>query len=135
MTVRTSAVDTTGYDPWQHSNSLGIPVFVRRLHSAHGLWFPDYREILLGDHLRPWEMRCVLSHEIGHAVLGHVGGDRPEEEWAADRFAVRNLITPSMFSAAVSRYGENMAGICKELQVTSGMLRAAYSPLAERKPA
>lgn len=134
MTVRAAAVDPTRYDPWQHSQSLGIPVFIRRLRSANGYWFPEHREILLGDHLRPWELRCVLSHEIGHAVLGHLG-DRPEDEWAADRFAAQNLVTPSMFSAAVSRHGENMTAIRKELQVTSGMLRAAFSPLAERKPA
>lgn len=129
MTVRTAAVDSTRYDPWKHSNSLGIPVFIRRLQSAHGYWFPDYREILLGDHLRPWEMRCVLSHEIGHAVLGHVD-DPPENEWAADQFAARNLISPTMLASAFERRGSDVAAICKELGVTSRLLRAGFSPLA-----
>lgn len=126
-----SSADEVGrtYDPWKHAAQLGIPVFIRRLRSAHGYWFPDYREILIGDHLKDWEMRCVLSHEIGHAVLGHVD-DPPENEWAADQFAAHNLISPAMLASVVDRRRSDIAAICKDLGVTSRLLRAAFSPFA-----
>ncbi len=117
------------YDPWEHARRLGIPVHVRRLRKSHGLWFPDYGEILLADHLKPWAQRCVLAHEVGHAVLGH-RDDPPENEWAADRYAALNLISPAMLTSAVKRHGSDVPAIRKELRVTSRLLRAAYSPFA-----
>jgi len=120
---------SSSYDPWEHAARLGIPVSIRRLRRVHGLWLPDYGEIILGEHLKPWAQRCVLAHEIGHAVLGHVD-DPPENEWAADRFAGLHLVSPGMLIAAVAKHGPNTAAIGRELGVTSRILTAAFTPIA-----
>lgn len=119
----------TKYDPWEHAESLGLQVFVRRLRNANGRWFPDFNEILLGDHLEPWAQRCVLAHEVGHAILGH-RGSTPENEWAADRFAALNLISGSDLSIATRNHGADLVALRKELGVTSSLLRSAFSPFA-----
>lgn len=133
MVTHESFAETgSAYDPWEHAKALGIPVHVRRLRKSHGLWFPDYGEILLADHLKPWAQRCVLAHEVGHAVLGH-RDDPPENEWAADQFAAHNLISPKLLASVVDKHGSDVAAICKDLGVTSRLLRAAFSPFASLK--
>lgn len=124
-----TAAGEQSYDPWAHASRLGIQVFVRPLRSAHGLWFPDYEEILLGDHLRPWEQRCVLAHEVGHAVSGHRESS-PRNEWVADRFAGMHLVTPKLLRAAVDRHGSDVKAIKADLGVTTSVLRAAFTPFS-----
>ncbi|WP_144872419.1 ImmA/IrrE family metallo-endopeptidase [Microbacterium sp. 1.5R] len=128
--VEMSRTDDSRYDPWRHAATLGIPVAVRRLRSANGYWFPEYREILLGDHLRPWAQMIVLAHEIGHASLGHVE-DSDRNEWEADRFACSHLVPPAVLDVAVRRNGSNLRAIRSELGVTSRILRAGYTPFAD----
>ena len=123
-TLRTSASIRRGraYDPWEHAEQLGIPVFVRRLRSANGLWFPEYGEIIISDKLRAGQQRLVLAHEIGHGVLAHPD-DRPKHERQADQFAARNLIDPDEL-ADLYKWCPDEQRIVQELGVTTRLFRA-----------
>ena len=110
------------YDPWEHAEQLGIPVYVRRLRTAHGRWFPDHGEILLSDRLTSRDQRLVLAHEIGHVAYGH-RDDRPKHEKQADQYAARNLIDPGEL-AGLYEWAPDEARLVQELGVTRRLLRA-----------
>lgn len=110
------------YDPWEHAEQLGIEVYVRRLRSAHGLWFPEYGQILISDRLRVRDQRLVLAHEIGHGVHMHPD-DRPKHEKQADQFAARNLICPEEL-ADLYEWCPDEQRIVAELGVTTRLFRA-----------
>ena len=110
------------YDPWEHAEELGIPVIVRRLRTAHGLWMPEYGEILISDRLRAGQQRLVLAHEIGHGVLLHPD-DRPKHERQADQFAAQHLICPDEL-AGLYEWCPDEQRIVAELGVTTRLFRA-----------
>lgn len=111
----------TAYDPWEHAERLGIQVIHRKLRTANGLWIPDARTILIHPGLRRIHERSVLTHEIGHADLGH-RDDRPKHELQADRFAARRLIRPDeLRDVAAASPDPNVW--CHELGVTARILR------------
>lgn len=110
------------YDPWEHAEALGIPVFVRRLRSANGIYFREYGEIILSDRLRAHELRTTLSHEVGHAALLHPD-DRPKHEKQADQFAAQNLICPIEL-ADLYLWAQDERKIVAELGVTTALFRA-----------
>lgn len=110
------------YDPWEHAEQLGISVYVRRLRTAHGLWFPEYGEILISDRLRVRDQRIALAHEIGHGVLYHTD-DRPKFEKQADQYAAQNLICPNEL-ADLYEWCPDERRIAAELGVTTTLFRA-----------
>ena len=110
------------YDPWEHADLLGIPVFVRRLRTAKGIYFREYGEIILSDKLRARDLRITLSHELGHAELLHPD-DRPKHEKQADQFAARNLIDPDEL-ADLYGWCPDERRIVAELGVTTRLFRA-----------
>lgn len=110
------------YDPWEHAEHLGIPVFVRRLRTAKGIYFREYGEIILSDKLRARDLRLTLSHELGHAELLHPD-DRPKHEKQADQFAARNLICPDEL-ADLYEWCPDEQRIVAELGVTTHLFRA-----------
>lgn len=110
------------YDPWEHADALGIPVFVRRLRSANGIYFREYGEIILSDRLRIRDLDLTLAHELGHAALGHPD-DRPKHEIQADRFAAQNLICPNEL-ADLYEWCPDEQRIVAELGVTTRLFRA-----------
>lgn len=116
------------YDPWEHADALGIPVFVRRLRTANGRWFPEYGEIIISDRLRARDQRLVLAHELGHGVLQHPD-DRPKHEKQADQFAARNLICPEEL-ADLYEWCPDERQIIAELGVTTNLFRAYVLSLA-----
>lgn len=70
-------------------------VTVRSAALPHGRWgFYDHRHrlITLAPDLAPTQYRSTLAHELGHAILGHIG-TRPKQERQADRWAARQLLT------------------------------------------
>lgn len=113
------------YDPWEHAELLGIPVFVRRLRTANGIWFPEYGEIIISDRLRARDQRLTLAHEIGHGVLAH-RDDRPKHERQADQYAAKNLICPNEL-AEIYEWASDEHEIISELGVTRTLLRAYMS--------
>ncbi|MDQ0726853.1 ImmA/IrrE family metallo-endopeptidase [Microbacterium sp. W4I20] len=110
------------YDPWEHAEALDIPVYVRRLRSANGIYFREYGEIILSDRLRKGDQRLTLSHELGHVELLHQD-DRPKHEIQADRFAARNLICPDEL-ADLYEWCPDERKIVAELGVTTRLFRA-----------
>lgn len=110
------------YDPWEHADALGIEVVVRPLRTAHGLWVPERRTILVHSKLRAQSQRLILAHEIGHGALAHPD-DRPKHEVQADRFAASHLICPDELQ---DLYGwcSNEQEIIRELGVTTRLFRA-----------
>lgn len=117
------------YDPWSHAEQLGLEVVVRPLRTAHGLWLPEMRTILVHSRLRPGAQRNVLAHEIGHADLGHMD-DRPKHERQADVYAARNLICPDEL-ADLYKWCPDERRLISELGVTTRLFRAYFqSPAA-----
>lgn len=110
------------YDPFEHADALGIPVYVRRLRTANGRYFREYGEILLSDRLRARDLRLTLSHELGHAELLHPD-DRPKHEKQADQFAAQNLICPDEL-ADLYGWCRDERRIVAELGVTTNLFRS-----------
>lgn len=102
---------------------LGIPVHWRRQMDDVGAWYPDHGCIALHEG-RTWaEIRCVLGHELGHAVLGHED-DSPKNEAAADRWAANALLSADAVAECARHYPHNPEKWCHELDVTPDILRA-----------
>jgi Zn-dependent peptidase ImmA (M78 family) len=110
----------TNYDPFAHADALGIQVVHRTLTTANGMWLPDLRLIFLQKKMRSVNERSVLSHEIGHAVLGHRQSTR-KHEVQADRWAVRKLINPEHVVGAAA-LTDDIGAWCHELNVSADIL-------------
>lgn len=113
------------YDPWQHAASLGLVV----RHVPHLPNQGTYRtgQIDLRDGLRRRVERCVLAHEIAHAVNGDEPTNDPylyaRRELRADRDAARRLI-PDSFLRHVVIGSDDPGQWALELDVTSWILEA-----------
>ncbi len=107
---------------------VGVDVRDARLPSG---WLGAYddarRRILLAHGLTPVEERCVLAHEIGHAMRMHVGSSDADER-AAEGFAARLLIDPAALRAA-SAWARDDVELADALDVTVDIVRA-YRALA-----
>ena len=115
----------TTYDPFEHAARLGLAVEYQSLRTARGLWLPDYRTIVLKSGMRRVDERSTLTHELAHVCLGH-RDDTPKHELAADRWAVRKLITrPNLQEAAL--ISDDPAMWCHELGVNADLLNRALS--------
>lgn len=121
---KTNPTDRRGsaYDPWEHADQLGVEVVTRPLRTAHGLWLPEYRTVLIHSKLRPGAQRLILAHEIGHADLAHPD-DRPKHERQADEYAAHNLICPIELEAAY-KWAPDEGALVRELGVTTRLFRA-----------
>lgn len=87
-----------------------------------GAYDDPRRRILLARGLTPVEQRCVLAHELGHALRMHVGTSAAAER-AAERFAARVLIDPAALRAACA-WARDDVELAEELDVTVDVLRA-----------
>ncbi|TFD16191.1 ImmA/IrrE family metallo-endopeptidase [Cryobacterium sp. TMT1-21] len=115
-------METTGraYDPHEHAALLGINVVYRKLRTANGLWIPELQTIYLQSRMRTIHERSVLTHEIGHVILGHSNAT-PRQEVQADRWASRRLIDHSELERAAAVTDD--PGIwCHELNVSAKLL-------------
>lgn len=111
-----------GYEPFTHAEQLGIKVVYRELENCNGLWVSELNVIYLSPGMRRIHERCVLAHEIGHAVLGHRDSS-PKNELQADIYAAKNLITPRLLLIA-SRLYDHDRFIAEECGVTVPILKA-----------
>ena len=112
----------TGYDPWQHADTLGLQILHRPIKTATAIWLPNHHTIVLRSGLGYVRERTALAHGIGHSELGHCD-DRCVNEREADEFAADNLISPKEFDYATRR-SSNLATISQELRVTRRLLDA-----------
>jgi hypothetical protein len=108
------------YDPYTHADQLGIQIVYRRLVSANGLWVPDLRAIFLQPRMRVIHERSVLTHELGHVVLGHRTSS-PRNELQADRWASRKLVKPGELRRAVAASADP-GEWCLDLGVSADLL-------------
>lgn len=112
----------SAYDPWAHAEQLGIEVVERPLRTAHGLWVPDKRTILIHSRLRASHRRSALAHELGHAHHHH-RDDRPKHEKQADKFAAYHLVDPGELAGLYETCDDERA-IVQELGITTRLFRA-----------
>lgn len=102
---------------------VGVEVCTVRLPDGWlGAYDDPRRRILLAMGLTPVEQRCVLAHELGHALRMHVGSSAAAER-AAERFAARVLIDPAALRAACA-WTRDDAELADELGVTIDIVRA-----------
>lgn len=85
------------YDPFEHAQQLGIVVRYRRSMQNNGLWVPDLRTIFLRKGMTTTQERSVLTHELGHACLGHRDLHNPKQHRQANIWATHHLIDESDF--------------------------------------
>lgn len=76
-----------------------------RVHGAYlpsgefGYYSPDEDRIYFDLTLTPFERRCTVAHELGHAYYGH-RSDSEQNERIADSYAAELLIDPVEYAAA-----------------------------------
>jgi len=114
-----------------------------RLTEALGWWCPDERVILVDDRLDDRATRCVVAHELAHAVLGHRGGPQlGDHEWFArrleadaDRWAARRLVSVEALGDALAEHPDDEEAAAAQLSVTAEVLRVRLAALepAERQ--
>lgn len=127
------------YEPQQVCADLGISVERMWLRDTWGAWVPRYQAIVLADGLSPVQERCVLAHELEHAIAqdaigcgrgpyadrcateGSVSLVAVRQERRADREASRKLIAISDLSE-VARWADDLSSAAEELAVTERML-------------
>jgi Zn-dependent peptidase ImmA (M78 family) len=112
----------SNYDPFAHADALGIRVKFGRLRTANGLWLPEHHSIVIREGMRAVHTRVALTHEIGHADLGHED-DRPKHEKQADRYAAKKLVDPTRFRELTGWTNDSFR-IAHELGVTQRILTA-----------
>lgn len=118
------------YDPWQHAVALGLSV--RHVPHMDTLGLYADGEIALRTGMCRRVERCVLAHEIAHALHGHEPTNDPvlyaRNERAADRHAARQLIQETDLRRAAAATAD-MGAWALELDVTGWILQARLEDL------
>ena len=126
------------WSPWAELRAHpDVLVHRCRLDEGDGWWCPQERVILLDERLDRREARCVLAHELAHALLGHAGcppgyAERGwlarRQEAQADRWAARRLLAlPQLADVLAERLDVEAAAAA--LDVTAGVLRCRLDGL------
>lgn len=104
----------------------GITVSWARLKTCNAGWDHETRTIWLDHslHSEPRNALSILSHEFGHALLGHVGPQSAREEARADTVAAGILINPAEYALAEAIYPGDAHAIAFELGVTARIVTA-----------
>ncbi len=120
-----------GWSPWrQLAEHPDILLHRCRLDEGLGWWCPADRVILLDDRLDPVPARCVLAHELAHAVLDHAAcHDFGDSRWLAQRIeaaaddwaGLRLLPINDLVDAAAACAGDPRA-VAELLEVTPAVL-------------
>jgi Zn-dependent peptidase ImmA (M78 family) len=110
------------YDSLAHIKALKITVIRRPLKTAHGLWLPEEKTIVLRSGLGALQEREVLAHEVGHALAGH-DSDSPANEAVADLYAAQRLIGSRDYAEAILST-RNLAEAAQVLGVSRRLLFA-----------
>lgn len=90
-----------------------------------GLYDHHTRTIILRDGMSERITRCVLAHELAHALAGDTHHDsNPTLEHARDAQAAAMLISPAEFYRASALYPDQSSMIAIELDVTVDLVHA-----------
>jgi Zn-dependent peptidase ImmA (M78 family) len=120
------------YDPGAALKSMGIPVLRVWLRDTLGVWAPKQRVVIIASGLSAVEERCVLAHEVEHAIAADGAcGDGPADmraERRADVNAARKLIALSQLCLFRQSAGDE-AELAAALQVTRRVLRTRIADL------
>lgn len=118
------------YDPDAHAAELGIRIIDACLPAGTlALWDEATRTILASPGLLHRQRRCVLAHELAHAVNGdtHVPIDTIaalKRERKADQIAASWLLTPDAVATALAVSPDSLSAAAAELEVTDRILEA-----------
>lgn len=118
------------YDPDAHAAELGIRIIDACLPAGTlALWDEATRTILASPGLLHRQRRCVLAHELAHAVNGdtHVPIDTIaalKRERKADQIAAGWLLTPDAVATALAVSPDSLSAAAAELEVTDRILKA-----------
>lgn len=113
-------------DPWEVAQEAGIPVSWANLpEGIDGLWASRIGVILLDKRLTERYARCVLAHELSHALHGDRDDvsdlEHERHERRADREAAAMLIDPRHVER-LRQSDLTMAQAAAELNVTEELL-------------
>ncbi len=109
------------FDPHAHAEQLQIRVAYRNLSAINGIWIPDIRTIFLSKTMNPIMERCCLTHELGHATLGH-RTSTARNELQADRWAANQLIHATQVRA-LAKESPDPGCWATELRVTTHLMQ------------
>lgn len=141
---RPEGVGDVAWSPWRELREHpDILVHRCRLDEGLGWWCPTDRVILLDDRLEAVPARCVLAHELGHAMLDHEAcHEFADRRWfaqrleaAADDWAGQRLLALSDLVEAAAACGGDPAAAAVHLEVTAPVLARRLQRLtpAERQ--
>lgn len=92
------------FDPYDYANKLGIVIEYRAIGEHMGVWVADHNAIYLRPGMRAVHERSVLTHELGHATLGHRTSTAKNEHqanlWAAKQLIHRERLRDVMALSA-----------------------------------
>lgn len=126
------------WSPWSElRRHPDIWVHRCRLDEGQGWWCPQERVILLDDRLDRRTARCVLAHELAHALLGHAGAPSLEHDlWfaerierRADRWAARRLLALDDVAEVLAERPACLEDAARALDVTPALLRLRLAAL------
>ncbi|WP_314645155.1 ImmA/IrrE family metallo-endopeptidase [Rothia mucilaginosa] len=118
------------YDPDAHAASLGIRIIDAKTPAGTlALWDEQTRTIITTPGLLYRQRRCVLAHELAHAVNGdeHSLLDdvaSTKRERRADTIAAGWLLQPQAVRTALAVAPDSLPAAAAELEVTERILSA-----------
>lgn len=124
------------YDPWEHAEQLGLSVRYTPSLGTMGLY--EHGTIWLLPDMAQRVERCVLAHELSHAVHGdEPTNDRAlyaRREQRADREAARWLISEGDLRRC-AQTTDDMGAWALELDVTGWILTARLQDIEKENAA
>lgn len=120
----------TPYSPDAHAAELGIRIIDAKTPAGTlALWDEQARTIITTPGLLYRQRRCVLAHELAHAVNGdeHSPLDdvaAAKRERRADALAAGWLLTPDAVAVALAIAPDSLSAAAAELEVTDRILEA-----------
>lgn len=124
----TSTANT--YDPYRHAASLGIRIIdAQPPAGALALWDEESRTIITTPGLLHRQRRCVIAHELAHAVNGDTHSPLDtiaalKRERKADQIAAGWLLDPVSVRTALAVSPDSLSAAAADLDVTPRILSA-----------
>ncbi|MFE7954448.1 ImmA/IrrE family metallo-endopeptidase [Streptomyces sp. NPDC057413] len=120
------------YDPVAVLEELGITIVRTWLRDTWGAWSREHRSVVIATGLSTVQERCVLAHELEHALAEDEGCGNQltalRQERRADREAARKLIAISDL-AEVAQWATDLFTAAAELRVTERLLEVRLNDL------
>lgn len=121
-------IHPTPYSPDTHAASLGIRIVEAQPPSGTlALWDEQTRTIITAPGLLHRQHRCVIAHELAHAIQGDTHSPLDtiaalKRERKADQIAAEWLLTPDAVAIALAIAPDSLSAAAAELEVTDRIL-------------